>query len=83
MAIDDVAQAEDLFDPLGLDVGEDDFQGFQVPVDIADQGATHRGTSEPKSRGGGSTPGEWACTTATLLINLIRGRLGGQVQARS
>ncbi len=47
---DDVAQAIDLGDPLGLDVGQDDFEGFEVPVNIADQGAAHRG--EPPSKQG-------------------------------
>ena len=47
---DDVAQAKDLGHPLGLDVVEDDLQGFEVPVNIADQGAAHRG--EPPSKQG-------------------------------
>ena len=46
---DDVAQAEDLGDPLGLDVVEDDFQGFEVPVNIADQSSTHRGETSDHS----------------------------------
>ncbi len=40
---DDVAQAENLGNPLRLDVLEHHLQGFQVPMDITDQSTTHRG----------------------------------------
>src|SRR5262249_15980240 len=40
---DDVAQAVDLGHPLRLDVVENNLQGLKVPMDIADQGAAHRG----------------------------------------
>ena len=39
---DDVAQAEDLVDLLSLDVREDHFQSFEIPVNIANEGAAHR-----------------------------------------
>ena len=41
----DVAQAIDLFDRLGIDVFEHGLEGFEVAVDIADEGSTHRGHS--------------------------------------
>ena len=46
---DDVAQTENLGNPLRLDVLEHHLQGFQVPMDITDQSTTHRGgTSDRK-----------------------------------
>jgi hypothetical protein len=46
---DDVAQAEDLGNSLRLDVFEHYLQGFQVPMDIADQSTTHRGGTSDRN----------------------------------
>ena len=38
---DDVPQAVDLLDPLTTDVGQHRLEGFEVAMDVADQGTLH------------------------------------------
>jgi hypothetical protein len=38
---DDVAEADDMGCVLGLDVGQNGLEGFQVAVDVSDDGVSH------------------------------------------
>src|SRR5262249_30000536 len=65
---DDVAQTVGLSDPLGLDVLQHHLQGFEVPVNIADQSTAHREGPPTGSKHRGESNGKPHARRLTISL---------------